>query len=57
MKEVVKKELIKWLDIGIVYLISDSVWVSLIQCVLKKGGTTVVVNEKNDLIPTRTVTG
>ena len=57
MKEVVKKEVIKWLDTGIIYLISDSSWVSPVQCVLKKGRVTVVKNEKNELIPTRTVTG
>ena len=28
MKEVVRKELIKWLDVGIIYPISDSSWVS-----------------------------
>jgi hypothetical protein len=38
MKEVVKKEVIKWLDAGIIYPISDSVWVSPVQCVPKKGG-------------------
>lgn len=47
MKEVVKKEIIKWLDVGIIYPISDSVWVSPIQCVPKKGGMTVITNEKN----------
>jgi hypothetical protein len=57
MKEVVKKEVIKWLDAGIIYPISDSVWVSPVQCVPKKGGITVVANEKNELIPTRSVTG
>ena len=57
MKEVVKKEIIKWLDAGIIYPISDSSWVSPMQCVPKKGGITVVTNEKNELIPTRTVTG
>ncbi|KAH9792555.1 hypothetical protein KPL71_004168 [Citrus sinensis] len=57
MKEVVKKEIIKWLDIGIIYPISDSSWVSPVQCVPKKGGITVISNEKNELIPTRTVTG
>ncbi|XP_024017688.1 uncharacterized protein K02A2.6-like [Morus notabilis] len=57
MKEVVKKEVIKWLDAGIIYPISDSAWVSPVQCVPKKGGMTVVENEKNELIPTRTVTG
>ena len=56
MKEVVKKEIIKWLDAGIIYPISDSSWVSPVQCVPKKGGMTVVENEKNELIPTRTIT-
>ena len=57
MKDVVKKEIIRWLDVGIIYHISDSVWVSLIQCVPNKGGMTVIENEKNELIPIRTVTG
>jgi hypothetical protein len=57
MKEVVKKEVLKWLDAGIIYPISSSSWVSPVQCVPKKGGTTVITNEKNELIPTRTVTG
>ncbi|KAH0759853.1 hypothetical protein KY290_023346 [Solanum tuberosum] len=57
MKEVVRKEVIKWLDAGIVYPISDSKWVSPVQCVPKKGGMIVVRNEKNELIPARTVTG
>lgn len=57
MKEVVKKEVIKWLDAGIVYPISDSSWVSPVQCVTKKGGVTVVANDKNELIPTRVMTG
>ena len=56
MKEVVRKEVLKWLDAGVIYLISDSSWVSPVQVVPKKGGTTVVVNEKNELLPTRTVT-
>ncbi|KAJ9542862.1 LOW QUALITY PROTEIN: hypothetical protein OSB04_029368 [Centaurea solstitialis] len=53
MKEVVKKEVLKWLDAGIIYPIASSDWVSPVQCVPKKGGTTVVTNEKNELIPTR----
>ena len=57
MKEVVKKELMKLLDAGIIYPISDSQWVSPIHVVPKKGGMTVVRNENNELIPTRTVTG
>ena len=57
MKEVVKKEVLKWLNAGFIYTISNSSWVSLVQVVPKKGGMTVIKNEKNELIPTRTVTG
>ncbi|GMJ16156.1 hypothetical protein HRI_005284800 [Hibiscus trionum] len=57
MQEVVRKEIIKWLDAGIIYAILDSKWVSPVQCVPKKGGITVVTNKDNVLIPTRTVTG
>ncbi|GJS12904.1 DNA-directed DNA polymerase [Tanacetum coccineum] len=56
IKEVVKKEVIKLLDVGLIYPISDSPWVSLVQVVPNKGGMTVVKNEKNELIPQRTVT-
>lgn len=56
MRDLVKKEIIKWLDAGIICLISDSVWVSPIQCVLKKGGMTINENEKSELIPKRIVT-
>nr|GEZ72080.1 reverse transcriptase domain-containing protein [Tanacetum cinerariifolium] len=55
--EVIKKEVLKLLDSGMIYLISDSPWVSLIHCVPKKEGITVVANEENELIPTRLVTG
>ncbi|GAU46577.1 hypothetical protein TSUD_402660 [Trifolium subterraneum] len=57
MKEVVKKEVLKLLEAGMIYPISDSAWVSPVHVVPKKGGMTVVRNEKNELIPTRTVTG
>ncbi|KAK9034765.1 hypothetical protein V6N11_076822 [Hibiscus sabdariffa] len=57
MTKVVMKEIIKWLDAGVIYPISDSSWVSLIQCVPKKGGITVVTNDENELLSTRTVTG
>ncbi|GKA07282.1 reverse transcriptase domain-containing protein [Tanacetum coccineum] len=57
MQEVVKKEIVKLLDTGIIYPIADSPWVSPIHCVLKKGGITVVINENDELVPTRTVTG
>nr|GEX09220.1 reverse transcriptase domain-containing protein [Tanacetum cinerariifolium] len=57
MQEVVKKEIIKLLDIGIIYPIVDSPWVSPIHCVPKKNGITVVTSENDKLVPTRTVTG
>ncbi|TQE03197.1 hypothetical protein C1H46_011200 [Malus baccata] len=53
MMEVVKKEVIKLLDVGIIYPISDSKWVSPIQVVPKRSGVTVVKNEANELMPTR----
>ena len=52
MQEVVQKEVIKLLDAGIIYPISDSSWVSPVQVVPKKGGMTVIVNEKEELVPT-----
>nr|GFB72582.1 reverse transcriptase domain-containing protein [Tanacetum cinerariifolium] len=51
--EVIKNEVNKLLDAGLIYPISDSLWVSPIHCVPKKGGMTVVENEDNQLIPTR----
>ena len=57
MKEVVRKEVLKWLDAGVIYPISNSPWVSPVQVVPKKGGITVVRTENNVLLPLRTVTG
>lgn len=57
IKEVVKKEVIKILDAGLIYPISDSPWVSPVQVIPKKGGMTVVKNENSELVPQRTVTG
>ena len=57
MKEVVRKEVLTWLNAGFIYAISNSSWVSPVHVVPKKGGFTVIRNEKNELIPTRTVTG
>ncbi|XP_078170268.1 uncharacterized protein LOC144564543 [Carex rostrata] len=57
LKKVVKKEIFKLLDAGIIYPISDSKWVSPVHVVPKKGGATVVRNEKNKLVQTRVVTG
>ncbi|GJS52811.1 reverse transcriptase domain-containing protein [Tanacetum coccineum] len=57
IKEVVKKEVIKILDARLIYPISDSHWVSHVQVVPKKGGMVIVKNQKDELIPQRTVTG
>src|SRR5687767_11039949 len=57
MRDVVKKQVIKLLNGGIIYLVPHIEWVSLVHCIPKKGGLTVVTNEKNELIPQRTVTG
>nr|GEZ29969.1 reverse transcriptase domain-containing protein [Tanacetum cinerariifolium] len=54
--DVIKKEVEKLLDAGLLYPISDSPWVSPVHCVPKKGGFTVVENEENELVPTRLVT-
>ena len=51
------QEVIKLLDAGLIYPTSDTPWVSPVQVVPKKGGMTVVTNERNELIPTHTVTG
>ncbi|GAU47101.1 hypothetical protein TSUD_403330 [Trifolium subterraneum] len=57
MKEVMRKEVVKLLEAGMIYHISYSAWVSPVQVVPKKGGMTVIKNDKNELIPSRTVTG
>ena len=57
MKEDVKKEIIMWLDAGIIYSILDNSWISPVQCIPKKSGVTMVANEKNELIPTGKIIG
>jgi hypothetical protein len=57
MREVVKKEVLKLLHAGIIYPVPHSEWVSPVQVMPKKRGMTVVKNEKNELIPQRTVIG
>ena len=57
MKEIVHKEVLKWLDAGVIYPISDSAWVSPIQVVQKNGGTTVIKTKNNILLHSRKVTG
>nr|GFB62014.1 retrovirus-related Pol polyprotein from transposon 17.6 [Tanacetum cinerariifolium] len=50
--DVIKQEVIKLLEDGLIYPISDSPWVIPVHCVPKKGGFAVVENEDNELIPT-----
>nr|GFB01340.1 reverse transcriptase domain-containing protein [Tanacetum cinerariifolium] len=55
--DIIKKEVEKLLDAGLIFPISDSPWVSPIHCVPKKGGMTVIKNDENELVPTRLATG
>nr|GEY51098.1 reverse transcriptase domain-containing protein [Tanacetum cinerariifolium] len=55
--DIIKKEVEKLLDAGLIHPISNSPWVSPVHCVPKKGGMTVIKNDKNELVPTRLVTG
>jgi hypothetical protein len=57
IKEVMRNEVIKILDNEIIYLISNSKWISPTQVVPKKSVVIVITNEKNELIPNRTITG
>lgn len=57
MEEVVKVEVIKLLDAGIICPISESAWVSPVQVAPKKDRMTVINIERNELIPTRTIIG
>ncbi|CAN6677828.1 unnamed protein product [Malus baccata var. baccata] len=52
MMEVGKNEIIKLLDCGVIYPISDSRWVSPVQVVPKKSGVTMVKNAEDELVPT-----
>ena len=56
MREVIKKEVLKLLHARIIYPIPHSEWVSPVQVVPKRGGMTVVKNDKIELIPQRTIT-
>jgi len=46
MKEVVKKEVQKLLEAGVIYPILDSAWVSPIQVVSKKDGMILFIMRK-----------
>ena len=57
MQEVARAEVLKLLQAGFIYSISDSKWVSPMQIVPKKSGITVVQNEKGEDVPTRLTIG
>lgn len=57
INKVVKTEVMKLFDACIIYLISNNAWVSPVQVIPKKGEMTLTTNEKNELIPTRTIIG
>ncbi|KAM2930529.1 hypothetical protein COP2_037551 [Malus domestica] len=57
MKEVVRNEVMKLLDAGMIYPISDSKWVSPTQVVPKRTGIKVMKNDNDELIPKRLTTG
>ena len=56
MQEVVRIEVLKLLQAGIIYPISDSTWVSPTQVVPKKSGVTTIKNEKGEELSTRLTT-
>nr|GEV28571.1 putative reverse transcriptase domain-containing protein [Tanacetum cinerariifolium] len=55
--DVIKQEVLKLLNVGLIYPISDSPWVCQVHCVPKKGSFMVVENQENELILTHLVTG
>ena len=57
MQDVVQVEVLNLLQVGIIYPISDSPWVSPTQVVPKKSGITVVQNEKGEEVATRLASG
>ncbi|KAJ9689244.1 hypothetical protein PVL29_014756 [Vitis rotundifolia] len=57
MQEVVQAEVLKLLQAGIIYPISDSPWVSPTQVVPKKSGIRVVQNDKGEEVSTRLTSG
>ena len=57
MQEVVRAEVLKLLQVCIIYPISNSPWMSPTQVVPKKSGVTIVQNEKGEDMPTRLTTG
>ncbi|XP_030930818.1 uncharacterized protein LOC115956643 [Quercus lobata] len=57
MIDAVKKEILKLLEVGVIYPISDSNWVSPVHVIPKKTGIIVVKNQNDELVPTRIQNG
>ena len=57
MQEVVRAEVIKLFDTGIIYPIFDNKWVGPIHVVPKRPGLTTVKNKDDELVPTRVQLG
>ena len=57
MKEMVKVEILKWLDAGIIFSISDSIWIFPIHVVPKNGGIIILCGKNDEMIPSRVVVG
>ena len=57
MMDVVKKEILKLLDVGVIYPISNGKWTSPVQVVPKKSRVTVVKNNDDIFVPTKVQTG
>ena len=51
--DAVKDEILKWPNVGIIYLISDSPWFSPVHVIPKKAGITVMTNDKGEDLQTR----
>ena len=56
LKDVVRREVIRLLESGVIYPISDSKWVNPVHSILKHGGITTIQNDKDEFLPSRTIT-
>ena len=57
MLEVLRTEIMKWWNGGVIYSILDSPWITPVHMVPKKSGIIVTINEKGEEVPMRMTTG
>ena len=57
MLEVLRGEIIKWWNAGVIYSISDSPWIIPVHMVPKKSGIIVTINKKGEEVSMRMTTG